>query len=96
MKLFFRSFFFLGTFLFLNLALANREKVPAGYWTCSFMGHEWVSVPGPNGIPQQQYQLRSYSSRWRVSKTQAYNEALSYCQDWSDDDCEYSGCRQKH
>ncbi len=81
--------------LFSVSTIIANGNAPKGYWACRFIGQEWVQVPGPNGIPTTQLQIRSYTSKWLRTKQNAYQEAETLCNDWSDTTCDFDGCKQK-
>ena len=72
------------------MALATGGSATRGQWACQFLGREWQHMPGHT-------ELRPvlYSSRWQANRTAAYNEAQSQCQNWSDTNCHFQGCKQK-
>ena len=77
-----------------GLAVAHESNLPDGKWSCSFFGDQWEMVPGPNGVPEQELEPELYTSSWRDTRDEAYDEALDDCQNWSDTGCSFSSCDQ--
>lgn len=82
------------SFIFVVQLFASSSNAPKGWWQCSFTGQEWQMVPGPNG-PKYELVLTGYASDWKKSRGEAYGQAESDCEYYSDGFCQFNSCKQK-
>ena len=70
-------------------------KVPANYWSCTFLGVEEYEFQDKNGIQHLELQEINYGSEWFAKKEDAYDAAKRECEMYSVKSCSLAGCCQK-